>query len=413
MQGKQLYSSLEITNDEIRLLVAEYYMSRFNVLRSECIGINQAINNNKMIDKPQVVKASIVKLLNNAEKALSLKINKVILCIPSVDVKCIRKRVNVGIEEGSRKILHSHIRMGLEKAIASEEIQSHEFVNVGSIKYIVSGISSRTMPIDERAEMLTMDVDLLYANKEIVHSYVMCLESCGVSVLDICLDSYAMAEESVTLENSMDKYIVLADLQKNNTILSLYHKGRLLECENFKLGYGSWINELHARHRLAKEEAHAMIMENCFEESGIYDDNVAYIWMDREEQKKLTKIEIYSTVEERVKRWLSVINETCEPLKEMGNSKLVLSGKGADIIGLRSVLSGLVLPSQIYVPSTLGIREGKYAICLGAMYCARKWLEMKNVKDVSIEYNNLIARDVKREDEIGFTKKLKNILQVK
>ncbi len=413
MQGKQLYSSLEITNDEIRLLVAEYYMSRFNVLRSESISINQAINNNKVIEKPQVVKATIVKLLNNAEKALSLKIKKVILCIPSVDVKCIKKRVNVGIEEGSRKILHSHVRMGLEKAIASEQVQSHEFVNVGSIKYIVSGISSRTIPVDERAEMLTMDVDLLFVNKDIVYSYVMCLESCGVSVLDICLDSYAMAEESVTLENSMDKFIVLADLQKNDTTLSLYHKGRLLECESFKLGYGGWVDELHYRHHLAKSEAYAMVMENAFEESGIYDDNVAYIWMDREEQKKLTKKQIYETIEERVKKWLAMLNETCEPLKEMGNSKLILSGKGADIIGLRSVLTGLLLPSQIYVPTTLGAREGKYAVCLGAMYCTRKWLEIKNVNEVSIEYSNLIAREVKREDEVGFTKKLKNILQVK
>lgn len=413
MQGKQLYSSIEITNDEIRLLVGEYYMSRFNVLRSEFVPIHQAINNNRMIEKPQIVAAAIVKLLNNAEKALALKINKVILCIPSVDVKCIRKRVNVAIEEGSKRIMMSHVRLGLEKAIASEESQSHEFVNVGSVKYIVSGISSRSVPLDEKADLLTMDVELLFAKREIVYSYVKCLESCGVSILEICLDSYAMAEESVTLENSMDKYIVLVDLQKTDTTLSLYHKGRLLECERLKTGYQTWINELHRRHHLSYVEAEAMVMENCFEEKGIYDDIVSYIWVDRDEQKSLTKKQIYDTVEERVKYWISTVNETCDPLRTIESSKIVLSGRGADIVGLRSVLTGLGLPSQIYIPNTLGIREGRYTVCLGAMYCTRKWLETKNQKEVSIEYNNLIAREIKREDEIGFTKKLKNILQVK
>ena len=35
MQKKQFFASLEIAEEEIRLLVAEYHMSRFNVLRSE------------------------------------------------------------------------------------------------------------------------------------------------------------------------------------------------------------------------------------------------------------------------------------------------------------------------------------------------------------------------------------------
>ncbi|NBK96909.1 MAG: cell division protein FtsA [Erysipelotrichia bacterium] len=412
MQGKQLYASLEIAEDEIHLLVGEYYMSRFNILRSDCIKINQAINNKK-IEKPQVVNATITKLLNNAEKALSLKIKKVILCIPSVDVKCVKKRVNVAIEEGSRKILMSHVRNGLEKAVSYEKDSEYEFVNVGSIKYIVGGISSRTIPLDERSDLLTMDIDMLYANKEIVYSYVMCVEACGVSVLDICLDSFAMAEESATLENSMDKYVVLADLQKNDTILSLYYKGRLLECERLGRGYQSWINELHRRHRLSVSEAEAMLLENCFEEKGIYDDIVSYIWMDRDEQKQLTKKQIFETVSERVESWLNAINEMCEPIKDYGNSKFIVSGKGADIVGIGSVLKALILPSQVYVPSNIGVREGKYSACLGAMYCTKKWQEIKNIKDVSIEYNNMIAREVKREDDAGFTKKLKNILQVK
>lgn len=412
MQGKQLYASLEIADDEIRLLVGEYYMSRFNILRSDSVKINQAIINS-VIEKPQAVNAAIVKLLANAEKALALKIKKVILCIPSANVRCIKKKVNVAIEEGSRKILMSHVRKGLVKASEHECGDAYEFINFGAIKYIVGGISSRTIPLDEKADVLTMEVDLLYAKKEIVYSYVMCVESCGISVMDICLDSFALAEESAALEKSMDKLVVLADLQKNDTILSLYYKGRLLECERLGKGYQNWINQIHRKNRLSYQEAEAILLENCFEEKGIYDDIVSYIWMDREEPRQLTKKDTYENVKESVIEWVSEINEACSSLKENGKAVFVLCGKGADIVGIKSVVDNIILPSQIYIPSTIGAREGRYASCLGAMYCVKRWQEIKNQKEVCIEYNNLIAREVKREDDSGFTKKLKNILQVK
>lgn len=412
MQIKQLYASLEIAEDEIRLLVSEYYMSRFNVLRSETMKIMNAINN-KRIEKPQVVSATIRKLIHNAEEALGLKIKKVVLVIPSLDVRCVKRRVNVAIEEGSRKILMSHVRSGLVKAIDIEVDDAHEFVNVGSIKYIVGGISSRTIPLDERCDQLTMDVDLLYADKEMVYSYVSCVEKTGISVLDICLDSFAMAEETACLENSMDKIVILCDLQKNDTVLTLYNKGRLLETVNLKTGYGEWIDKIHRSYHLSGTECEAMVMENCFDEQGLYDDIVCYMWMARGESRLLTKEQIFQCVKPEVETWVNVVNDTCEPIMESNKCKLLLGGIGADIVGIESVLKGLHVVSQIYIPSTIGVREGKMTTCLGALYCVKKWQNIKNSNEVCIEFNNLTAREMEREDEAGFTKKLRNILQVK
>ena len=93
--------------------------------------------------------------------------------------------------------------------------------------------------------------------------------------------------------------------------------------------------------------------------------------------------------------------------------KLVFAGAGADIVGIKSVLKGMKIPSAIYIPSTVGVREGKMTTCLGALYCVKKWQSIKNSNEVCVEYNHLIARDIERKDEAGFTKKLRNILQVK
>lgn len=410
MQRKQLYASLEIAEDEIRLMVGEYHMSRFNILKIETMKCS-AIHNSR-IEKPQVVTATIVKLIHDVESAMELKIKSVILLIPSVRVKSVKRRVNVEIEDGSRKIMYSHIRAGLEKALDYHIDDKYEFVNIGSIKYIVGGISSRLIPIDEKAERLTMDVDLLYGDRDIVYSYVACVEKAGIAVLDICLDSFALAEESAVLENSMNKYTVLLDLEKADTNLSLYYKGRLLEVYSLGYGYQRFIQAIHRKYHLSYDECNNIIKENFLKEDSNYNDNVSFIWRDKNQNKQLTSKDIYTCVNEELNNWFTLINKTCEPLKELGECRLVLCGTGADIVGIQSILSRFSIPAQLYVPTTIGARKGKYTSCLGALYCTKKWQTIRNVSEVCIDFNNLIAREQQKADESAFTKKLKNILMI-
>ena len=53
-----------------------------------------------------------------------------------------------------------------------------------------------------------MNVDLLYADKEVVYAYARCIEKAGLEILDVCLDSYAMANEAAVFEQTVDKYVI-------------------------------------------------------------------------------------------------------------------------------------------------------------------------------------------------------------
>lgn len=48
-----------------------------------------------------------------------------------------------------------------------------------------------------------MDVDLLCANRKIAFEYVSCVEQAGLEVLDISLDSFAIAKEAALFERRM------------------------------------------------------------------------------------------------------------------------------------------------------------------------------------------------------------------
>ncbi len=411
MQAKQLYATLEFAENEVRLLILEYYTSRFNILRIEQIKTD-CIQDKKIV-KPQVLTSVINKLIKNAETILGFKINNVILCIPSVDVKTMRKRINVAIEEEDKIIRLSHIRLALHKATHTAYDAMYEFVNVGSITYTVGGISSRTLPVDERAEQLTIEVELIYANKEIVHSYVQCVENAGVGIADICLDSFALAEECAILEKSMDKAMVLIDLQKEQTTLSLFFKGRMLECGVLPDGFGKWMNDLRMAYQLSEHECEKLLKESCFDEKGIYDDMIAYIWLDQDKHKEVDKKSLYQCIELSVENWLAAVNEVCDPIITQSNSMCVVTGEGADIVGVHSLLQYINMESELYIPTTIGAREAKYAACIGATYCVKRMDALREQGKDKVEVLRQTSAGIKKEEENGFTKKLKSFLQVK
>ena len=194
MKKKEIYASIEVADHEVRLVDGEFYETRFNILRVEKAPI-QGIENLSIVDEQNVVNG-IIKVKKQAEDVLGYHIERVLLAIPSVSVQRHNKRVTVIPDASSKRIRLSDIQKGLNEAVCFKPDPELELVNIGCIKYITNGITSRKMPIDETADVMHMSVDLLYADKEIVYAYARCIEKAGLEILDVCLDSYAMANEA-------------------------------------------------------------------------------------------------------------------------------------------------------------------------------------------------------------------------
>ena len=169
MKRKQIFAALEIADHEVRLVVGEFHETRFNILRVERVKTT-GITNKVVVDEQNIVGA-VMKAVQNASTVLGYKIERVLLAIPSIDVTRFNKKVNVFVEDGSKRVRLSHIQSGINEAISYKPDEELELVNIGCIKYITNGITSRKMPLNEVCDVLTMNIDLLYANKDIVYSY--------------------------------------------------------------------------------------------------------------------------------------------------------------------------------------------------------------------------------------------------
>ena len=106
----------------------------------------------------------------------------------------------------SGKVRLSDVQNGINEAIQYSPEENLELVNVGCIKYVINGISSRKLPLNEVCDAFSMEIDLFYANKRILYSYARCVEKAGLQILDICLDAYAIAEEAAIFEQTIEYY---------------------------------------------------------------------------------------------------------------------------------------------------------------------------------------------------------------
>ncbi|WP_416325039.1 cell division protein FtsA [[Eubacterium] hominis] len=414
MFRKEIYAAVEIADHEIRLIVGEFFDTRFNILRVERTMIKGV--ENKRITNEQDVVNGIRKVVKQANDALGFTIERVLLAIPSVNVERHNKRVNVYPEGGSKRIRLSHIQGGLNEAITYKPNPDLELVNVGCIKYITNGITSRKMPIDESADMMIMDIDLLYADKEIVYSYARCVEKAGLEILDVCLDSYAIAQEAAVFEQTVDKYVVLIDIARQNTTLSLFTHGKLVNCEVLADGYGKWLTSLHDDYHLQEHIGFRLMQNTCNLLDDVVKDNVIYIWSEGGMQKQITEKGVQEAVVPYITSWVETVNEACAPIIESGDVRYLITGEGCEIQSLQQLLPVFNAKATVYVPQTIGARDCSLVTCLGLFYSWKEALNIRKDERISCDMNEMesavesVTKKSTVDDEGGFTKKLKSIL---
>lgn len=412
MANKQIYAAVEIADHEIRFVVGEFYETRFNILRVERVRFT-GIENHVITSEANVVSA-IIKACNNASNILGYKIERVLLAIPCVNVQRHGRKVNVVVANSKQQVHLTDIQRGINEAIQLRPYEESELVNIGCIKYITNGISSRKLPINEICDQFTIDIDLFYADKKIIYSYVRCVEQAGLEILDICIDSYAIAEEAAIFEKTIENYVVLVNLARQNTTLSLFSRGKLLSCESIESGYGEWVSALKDATGIQTENAFRLIVDNATFKEDANQLRPIFIWSSKNEQRTLNTKELNELLMSQASKWVETLNRACEPIKEMGNMKYILTGEGLEIQGIKNLLPQLNAGASVYVPQTIGGRNCALSVCLGMFYTWKTLNEIRLdsrtcAQQAEIEVG-IQGSKTQLDEEHGFTKKLKNIL---
>lgn len=367
MDNKEILASLEIADHEIRLIVGEFHNNKLNVLKVEQVEIN-GITDFEIRDEYQVVEA-IKKAINNASKLLGVTIEKVLLLIPSVDFQKRARRVMVFSNKDRVRPDLDEVKEALKKVVSTAVEGDTELVNCVITRFIADGVMSKRFPANESMYELSIETDLLCANKSTVYEYVKCVESAGLGIIDIGLDMYAIAKESALLDQASQDYTLLIKMERASTVLSLITHGRIMSCEVLPKGYHDLIFAAMDAFELPYDIMTRLIRYNCRFNTENLQESPIYMWSINDVPKTVSEKEIVNEIKPVLMEYIEEIRLASLPVLETGKATVILCGEGAELMGIDELVGkAFSVTSRSYVPDTLGARNSALASCLGMLY---------------------------------------------
>ena len=413
VNNKQILAALEIADHELRLIVGEFFNTRFNVIKVERVQCS-GVESGQIIDSP-LVSETIKKMVASASEKIGAKIEKVLLCVPSIDAERIGVKVNVRVDSIDKKITILDIRNAVKKAMSTPIDEQYALINAVCVRYTCNGITTRRRPVGEIAEELTVHLDLLCASRQIAFDYVTCVENAKLQILDISLDSFAVAKEACLFEQAVDQNIIVLKLERESTAMALLHEGRFASCDVISQGMGSWIAKVTDQVHLPLDISSRLVNFNGRIRPESCKTSPIYIWSMDGVTSTISEQELCDMMSVPAEKWIEEIRAASEPIIASGKTTVVLTGEGAEIEGLAEALSTtLGCTVKRYFPETLGVRSSALTSVLGMFYVYADTRMVLGDTDSCVNMEQFTksvqVKPIKTSDENTITNKLKNIL---
>ncbi len=415
MSDKQIFASVEVADHEVRLVVGEFFNARFNIIKVEripCFGITY----DQVLD-PDEISNALRKAASSAKRTIGAEIKKVILAIPSYKTKKYSLRSTVDVSGIDGVITIQDVRNAIKKAESVNISKDYALIQTVCVKYIVNGIATRRIPIGEKCSQLSIDVDLLCADRKLAYDLVGCVENAGLQVLDIFPEVYAVGKEAALFERAVEKQIVVLKIERQSTVLGLFRKGRLTTAGVLPAGLGNLVSDCVDQYGVATADAVELLKYSIRFNQKVYTDNPVHIWSKDGETKTISEKQFVESIQKNVAQWVKDLIKTCEPILQAGPTTVIITGEGGETEGLSDLLSeSLGCSVKCYIPETLGGRNAGLTAPLGLLYAYQDKLPITGYIDDSLDMDafkkSVSYREKKKEidsKEDTLTSKLKGL----
>lgn len=408
--AKEIYGALEIADREIRLIIGEYYNTRFNIIRVErtyCEGISEFVITNK--DK---VKEAIDKIIKKASKIIGADIESLLLLIPAVNFK--RYPLKVAVHTQSGVVNKGDVANAIAKAMNTSVDRNILIINAVCVKYTCNGITSRRIPEREVTDELIVDIDLLCADKSITFEYVSLLEELGIQIMDISLDMYAVCKEAALFEQTVNQNIILLKIDYQTTSLALISKGKLVNCDILYDGLNRIIGVVAGKYHLPFGVIDRLVKYNTHLDLNDSSNNSIFAWKNSEgESKTITELELSSSIKDAIEEYVNKIKDACEPILQSGDTEIVIVNEGAKMNSLIDLIrERCSVHTKAYHPETLGARDSSLTALLGSIYGFHDLVNINGNITSSInllQFNELVDHKTTDTEGETLTTRIKNL----
>lgn len=373
---KEIISSLDIGSSTVKLVVGEVYKNEVHVL---CVsevkskGIKKGI-----ITNPEEALISLKEVFTRSEEMLGIKIDKVILLVPSYYAEFIptEGKSTITNPEG---IVESHdIIRTLQACVYNKVPNNKEFIAITPIDFKI-GDKKVKDPKGMKADKLECKAMLSLAPKKNVYTAVSLLENLGIGIVDINFNSVADYFEFRN-EDMDKKNTAVINIGEEKTEVSIFKRGVLVETETIDIGGKNIDRDICYIYDINRSRANELKEKFALASKR----NASTSWSEEvvtngEENVKISQYEISEIIYSRIREILELAKKQINLLTKLEISYIIFTGGTTELNDFNLVVDEVFgREMEIYKVREIGCRHNKFSSALGFIKYYHDKLSFRN-----------------------------------
>lgn len=360
----QLITSLDVGNEEIKVIVASAFDNKCNVLASTSIR-SSGIKKNTIYNEKKLRESVKLAILKTEEK-IGMKIKEVILLIPSNTAKM---TIETGLVDIKDNIVRgSDIKRALADAKKDTFDDTRELVSVLPISFTVDDNISVSNPIGEEGNKLFVKAVVSTSLKSEIYPLISIVSSLGISIVDIVHKS--QADYYTVSNNSLDRKLgCVINLGGDVTTVSIFNKGIMIKNSYIPLGSSSVDKDISFVYKVDIKTARHL-KETFALAVPRYADKYDSIDVVTLENKSITvtQSEISKVIESRLNEILKLAKNEINRLTKREISYIIVVGGISELAGFNYIVEDVLSRNASCLDmQQMGARHNKYTSAFGAI----------------------------------------------
>lgn len=357
MSKGEIIVGLDIGTSAVRTVIAQEQSDSSRLL---VLGVGVApsngINAGIVVDVEEVIK-SIVESKEAAERTAGIPVEHATISISGTHIFSQFSKGVVAVSRADGEISEEDVNRVINAAQAISIPNNKEIINLFPCSYTIDGQEKIKDPIGMNGVRLEVNTLVVEGTTPFVKNLTKCVERAGIDIDRIVFSSLAAAKAVLT-KRQKELGVVVVDIGKSLTGVSVYEDGNILHACVIPIGSGHITNDVAIGLRTSIDVAEKVKLEYGTASTDEVEkkEKINITEFDENEEGEFTRKYLAEIVECRVDEIFSMVDDELKKIDKSGMlpSGVVITGGGAKLPGIVNLAKRtLRLPAKIGYPYDL------------------------------------------------------------
>lgn len=366
MRNQEIFVSLDIGTTSIKVVVAEYINGKLNIIgvgNQKSHGLSRGV----IVDIDETV-YSIQQAIEQAERKANVKINEVIVGVPSNQIMIEECHGMIAVSGENREITSIDVDNVISAAKVRSVPPERDIISVIPEEFIVDGFNGIRDPRGMIGVRLELYARLITGPRTIIHNIKRCVQKAGLTINNLVVQPQAIA--SVALSHDEREFgTVVIDMGGGQSSASIIYDNQLKYSVVDQEGGDFVTKDISVILNTSSESAERIKREYGFAVASQTSED-EYFPVETVGKKEPVKVDEHYLAEIIEARLTQIFETLYEALDRVDGLDLpggfIITGGAVSLPGVldlaKRYFGGKV---RIYVPEEMGMRNPIYTTSLG------------------------------------------------